>query len=168
MARRLPSTSPAGARFRPDRRHPGFVPRAEIPAGACLCDHCVAKCCRYFTVDIDEPTTWDDFDAVRWYLAHGQTLVYVEKGTWFLVVMTRCRYLGPDQRCRIYHTRPKICREYTTEECEYDDDWEFEKVFESPEQLWEYAEAILPPRRRKPRSTPPASLPLLPVISPPG
>ncbi|MGE3818874.1 MAG: YkgJ family cysteine cluster protein, partial [Isosphaeraceae bacterium] len=98
---------------------------------------------------IETPATWDDFDAIRWYLAHGQTVVYVDKKVWHLLVLTKCQYLRPDQKCGIYLNRPKICREYTTDECEYDDDWLFDKVFEAPEQLWEYAEALLPPRRPK-------------------
>ena len=130
------------------RRKPK-VRREDLKAGECLCDHCYGKCCRYFSLPIDTPTAWDDYDAIRWYLAHGRTLVYVEKGTWYLVVMTRCKYLDRDDRCKIYHSRPKICSEYTTDDCEYDDDWLFEKVFESPEQVWEYAEAVLPPRKRK-------------------
>jgi Fe-S-cluster containining protein len=134
------------------------IRRQDLAPGACLCDHCTGKCCRYFSLPIDTPTAWDDYDAIRWYLAHGQTLVYVEKGTWYLVVMTRCKYLTRDDRCRIYWSRPKICREYTTAECEYDDDWLFEQVFETPEQLWEYAEAVLPPRRR-PKGT--ATLPVI-------
>jgi len=125
------------------------VRREDLKAGECLCDYCVGKCCRYFSLPIETPTTWDDFDAVRWYLAHGQTIVYVEKGTWYLVVMTRCKYLSKKNLCGIYFDRPKICREYTTDDCEYDTNWIFEKVFETAEQLWEYAEAILPPRRRK-------------------
>ncbi|WP_435019616.1 YkgJ family cysteine cluster protein [Tundrisphaera sp. TA3] len=145
-------------------RRPGQPRREDLAPGECLCDHCSGKCCRYFSVPIKQPTTWDDFDEARWYLAHGRTLIYVEEGKWYLVVMTRCKYLGPDERCRIYFSRPKICRDYTTAECEYDEDWTFEKVFEASEQLWEYAEAILP-RRRRPR--PPAS-PGLTVISAPG
>ena len=66
--------------------------------------------------------------------------------------MTRCQYLTADNRCGIYFNRPKICREYTTDDCEYDGDWSFEKIFETPEQIWEYAEAVLPPRRRPRRS----------------
>ncbi len=117
--------------------------RQDLPAGDCLCDHCSGKCCRYFSLPIETPTNWDDYDAIRWYLAHGQTLVYTEKRTWYLVVMTRCQYLTREDRCRIYLSRPKICQEYTTNECEYDDDWLFDQVFETPEQLWEYAEAVL-------------------------
>jgi Fe-S-cluster containining protein len=124
------------------------IRREDLAAGACLCDHCTGKCCRYFSLPIETPTTWDDYDAIRWYLAHGQTVIYVDKGTWYLLVMSRCNYLSRDNKCGIYHNRPKVCREYTTAECEYDDDWSFDKVFESPEQLWEYAEAVLRPRRR--------------------
>jgi uncharacterized protein len=125
------------------------VCRENLPAGTCLCDHCTGKCCRYFTVPLDPPTTWDDFDAIRWYLAHGDNLVYVEKSAWYIVVMSKCKYLTGDNRCQIYLSRPKVCKNYTTDECEYDSDWAFEKVFETPEQLWEYAEAVLPPRRRR-------------------
>ncbi len=145
---------------RPRRKN--VLARGDVPAGDCLCDHCAGKCCRYFTVRIETPTDRDDYDAIRWYLAHGRTLVYVEKGEWFLVVMTRCRYLSKADRCAIYLNRPKICQSYTTAECEYDDDWIFEKVFETPEQLWEYAEAVLPPPKR-PRRIEPA----LTIISPP-
>jgi Fe-S-cluster containining protein len=125
------------------------VRREDLPSGACLCDFCTGKCCRYFSLPIETPTTWDDYDSIRWYLAHGRTIVYVEKGTWYLLVMSRCQYLTSDNRCGIYYNRPKICREYKTDNCEYDEDWGFDKVFETPEQIWEYAEAVLPPRRRK-------------------
>ena len=130
------------------------VPRDKIGKGKSLCDYCVGKCCRYFSLPIETPATWDDYDAIRWYLAHGQTMIYVDKGTWYLLVMSRCGYLQADNRCGIYHDRPKICREYTTDDCEYDTDWSFERMFERPEQIWEYAEALLPPRRKK-RQAPP-------------
>jgi uncharacterized protein len=133
---------------RASRSRPRPIPREQVPAGDCLCDHCVGKCCRYFSLPIETPTTWDDYDAIRWYLAHGQTLIYVDKETWFLLVSTRCGYLQSDNRCGIYHDRPKICREYTTDDCEYDTAWSFERLFETPEQIWEYAEALLPPRRK--------------------
>jgi Fe-S-cluster containining protein len=126
-----------------------------------LCDHCTGKCCRYFSLPIDEPTTWDDYDTIRWYLAHGRTMVYVEKGQWFLLVMTRCQYLTADDRCRIYLNRPKICQDYTTANCEYEDEWSFDKLFETPEQIWEYAEAVLPPRRRRRGS----QGPVLPIVT---
>jgi uncharacterized protein len=135
--------------------------RDELKPGECLCDFCTGKCCRYFSLPIDNPESWDDFDSIRWYLAHGQTLVYVDKEQWYLLVMSRCNYLTSDNRCGIYLNRPKICREYKTDNCEYDDDWSFTKVFETPEQIWEYAEAILPPRRKRASK----ALPGLPILA---
>ena len=52
--------------------------RANLPAGEVLCKYCTAKCCRYFALPIDTPTTWHDFDNLRWYLAHGRCAIFVE------------------------------------------------------------------------------------------
>jgi Fe-S-cluster containining protein len=134
--------------------------RDQLQPGECLCDHCTGKCCRYFSLPIETPKSWDDYDSIRWYLAHGKTMVYVEKGTWYLLVLTRCKYLTAEDRCRVYLNRPKICRDYSTSDCEYDDDWSFDRLFETPEQIWEYAEAVLPPKRRRRRS---ASM--LPIVT---
>ncbi len=152
------------ARSRPASKKPS---RAELKPGQCLCDFCNGKCCRYFSLPIDTPHTWDEFDSIRWYLAHGQTLVYVVEQQWYLLVKTRCQYLSSDNRCRIYFNRPKICREYTTDDCEYDDEWSFTKAFETPEQIWEYAEALLPPRRRR-EAGPANGLPILAGAGPNG
>jgi Fe-S-cluster containining protein len=135
-------------------------PRNELKPGQCLCEFCTGKCCRYFSLPIDNPSTWDDFDSIRWYLAHGRTAIYVEAGQWYLLVYSRCNHLTPDNRCGIYLNRPRICREYTTDNCEYDNDTVFEKLFETPEQIWEYAEAVLRPRRKRP-SRLGASLPIV-------
>lgn len=119
--------------------------RSEIPSGE-LCSHCNGKCCRYIALPIDKPTTYEEFDYVRWYILHDKTAVFVENGDWFLLVNTPCKELGPDNRCMIYEKRPQICREYSTEKCEYDDLFVFEQYFETPDQVEEYAEAVLGPR----------------------
>jgi len=126
--------------------------REDLNPGEVLCSYCTAKCCRYFAMPIETPTTWKDFDDVRWYLAHDQTSVFVEEGSWYLLVSTTCKYLGHGNRCDIYEDRMRICRKYTTANCEYDDDSVYDKFFETPEQLWEYAEAVLPPHRAARRS----------------
>ena len=54
--------------------------------------------------------------------------------------------LRDDQLCGIYETRPQICRDYTTDNCEYDDEWVYDHYWETPEQIEEYAEAVLGPR----------------------
>ena len=138
------------------------VLRSELKAGDSLCNHCTAMCCKYFSLPIDTPKTWDDFDNCRWYLTHGRVALFVEDQTWYLVVFGDCQYLTPTNMCGIYSDRPAICGEYTTDGCEYDNDVVFEKYFETPEQIWEYAEAILPPREPLARDkTPSLSLPVL-------
>jgi Fe-S-cluster containining protein len=68
----------------------------------------------------------------------------------------------PDNRCGIYETRPEICREYTTDNCEYHDDWVYEQYFETAEQVAEYIDAILPKAKgHSLRSARPALLPVI-------
>ncbi len=120
--------------------------RADFPAGTNLCLHCPAKCCHYIALHIDTPSTWDEFDTVRWFLLHEHTAVFVDGGTWYLMVYTTCRELRPDGLCGIYPTRPKICRDYSMEECEFEEGSVYDQLFEVPQQVEEYAEALLGPR----------------------
>lgn len=129
-----------------------LVKRESLKPGENLCDHCTAKCCRYYALPIETPTDWPDFDHIRWFLLHGRAAIFVEDDTWYLMVFADCRHLLPDHRCGIYHTRPQICRTYSTDNCEYDDDACYDKYFETPDQIWEYAEATLPPRPREKRA----------------
>jgi Fe-S-cluster containining protein len=112
-----------------------------------LCEHCTAKCCRYFALPIEEPTGWKDFEFIRWYLLHDRATVFIEDDVWYLLVHTRCKHLRDDNLCGIYETRPQICRDYSTKRCEYEDDWVYDHYFETPEQIEEYAEAVLGPRK---------------------
>ena len=120
--------------------------RNQVPKGENLCDHCTAKCCHYFALPIEEPNCRKDFDYIRWYLLHERATVFVEDRSWYLLVHTTCKHLQADHRCGIYETRPQICRDYTTDECEFDDDWCYEQYFETPEQIDEYADALYGPQ----------------------
>lgn len=122
-------------------------PREQVPPDACLCDFCTAKCCRYFALPFDKPTCWREFDQMRWFLLHERAAVFVEKGAWYVLAYNPCRHLRPDHRCGIYETRPQICRDYSTKNCEYEDSWVYDHYWELPEQVEEYAEAVLGPRR---------------------
>jgi Fe-S-cluster containining protein len=115
--------------------------RETLPKGEYLCQYCPGKCCRYFALPIDTPKTVSDFDNMRWFLLHEQASVFVDDGTWYLIVHTKCRHLRDDNLCNIYEIRPQICRDYTTEKCEYEDLWVYDQYFELPEQVVEYAEA---------------------------
>ncbi len=134
--------------------------REHLPPGEHLCAYCTAKCCKYFALPIDTPTTRQDFDYIRWYLLHDGATVFTEDDTWYLLVHTTCKHLLPDNRCGIYYTRPQICRDYSTENCEYDETWVYDRYFETPEQITEFIEAMHPDLRQ-PRSQPPELLPIL-------
>lgn len=136
------------------------VRREDLKPGEVLCDYCTGKCCRYFALPIDTPETWEDYDHIRWFMMHGRVSVFVEDDEWYLMVHADCKHLQEDYRCAIYADRPSVCRAYSTVDCEYDEDATYEKLFETPEQIWEYAEAVLPPRKRK-KANQPTELPIL-------
>ncbi|MGB0739995.1 MAG: YkgJ family cysteine cluster protein [Planctomycetaceae bacterium] len=134
--------------------------RDRLPAGEVLCSYCNARCCRYFALQIDAPDTRHEFDNIRWYLLHGPFAVFVDDGDWYLLIPGDCKHILPDNRCGIYDIRPQICRDYTTDNCEYDNPGVYDQFFETPEQIYEYAQAVLPPEPRR-RATDPVSLPVL-------
>jgi len=136
--------------------------RDDVPADEVLCKYCSAKCCKYFALPIEKPEDLKGIDYIRWFLLHERATIFIEDDTWYLLVHTTCRHLQSDNRCGIYHTRPQICRDYSTDKCEYEDDWTYEQYFELPEQVAEYIDA----RFNKPglpgfRSPKPDSFPVL-------
>lgn len=136
--------------------------RDELAPGEILCEHCTAKCCRYFALPIETPTTRKDFEFVRWYIMHGQASVFTEEEDWYLLVHTQCKHLQADNRCSAYDTRPNICREYSTKDCEYEDEWTYDRYFEISEQVEEYSEAIFAKKNGKGIRSP--KPPLLPIV----
>ena len=139
------------------------IRREDVPADKTLCDYCTAKCCRYFALPIDTPDTHEEWEYIRWFLLHDRASIFLEDDNWYLLVHTTCKHLQSDNRCGIYETRPQICREYTTDKCEYDDEWTYDKYLETPEQVWEYCEATLHQKKKGAtiRSRKPALLPVV-------
>lgn len=135
--------------------------RDDLQPGESLCDYCTAKCCQYFALPIETPTCRADLDSIRWYMLHEHVSIFVDSDTWYLMVHTRCRKLRDDHLCGIYETRPQICRDYSTENCEYAGDGCYDQLFETPEQLWEYMEAVFPEPKRKPQPGEPIALPVV-------
>ena len=138
------------------------IKKEDLKPGEVLCSYCTAKCCRYFAFPIDTPDCWEDFDHLRWYMIHGRVSLFVEEEDWYIMIHADCRHLQEDNLCGIYLDRPQVCRDYSTDQCEFEDDATYDKFFESPDQIWEYAEAVLPPRKRK-RNKEDISLPVLSV-----
>jgi len=119
-------------------------------SSSCLCDQCSALCCRYFVLEIDTPETRRQYDDIRWYLVHQNVFVFIEKRKWYLGIYSRCKHLQQDNRCGIYETRPKICREYSTDNCDYHGgEYDWQVLFSSAEQLSAYAETALAQRAEK-------------------
>ena len=141
---------------------PRFLRRDDVQLrpGESLCDYCSAKCCKYFALPLETPSSRQDFDYIRWYLLHERSSVFIEGKTWYLLVHTRCGHLLDDNRCGIYHTRPNICREYSTHNCEFEDSLVYDHYFERPEQVEEYVEATLT-RDKQIRGPKPALLPVI-------
>ena len=134
------------------------IKRKNLPEGKVLCEYCTAKCCRYFALPIEIPDTYEDLEYIRWYLLHDRASVFKEDDDWYLLVHTTCKHLGENNMCGIYDTRPQICRDYTTDNCEYEDDWTYEFYLETPEQVHEYTEAAFQPKGKSIRSRKPELL----------
>lgn len=112
---------------------------AHNPKDGPPCHVCPARCCQYFALQIDAPTTPKDHDQIRWFLVHQAVAVWKLEGEWYLEVKNPCKNLMADNRCAIYETRPKICRDYGLPDgedgpCEFfTDDAPYDLYFETAE-----------------------------------
>lgn len=118
------------------------VKRKDFAPGKIACDYCWAHCCRYFSVHIPEPETRRDYDTLLWYMEQGNITYYTDAGTWYMLVNDPCEHILPNNLCGTYPTRPEICRAYSSRSCEYDNDFVYQRLFETTPQLREYAESV--------------------------
>ena len=103
------------------------------------CDKCTGLCCRYFALPLDTPEDWDDYDDMRWYLCHEDISVFIEEGDWYLNVKNKCTNLDEGNGCAIYDLRPKICRGYKMDDCDFTGmEYDYELHFTSAHQMEEY------------------------------
>ena len=54
------------------------VKKAFDPNDTNPCEGC-SYCCEYIAMEIDKPTTVNDFDYIFWYLIHKDVWVYVDE-----------------------------------------------------------------------------------------
>ncbi len=101
------------------------------------CTRCIpAKCCQYFSLEIDRPRNKRDYNDFLWFLTHENVSIYLWNRDWYLMIHNKCRFLDSKTNlCEIYDERPKICREHTVDDCEFDSDYEFDEHFKSYEDL---------------------------------
>ncbi len=116
----------------------------------CLCPQCAGLCCRYVALPIETPETKDDYDDVRWYLAHEGFSVFVEDDEWYVNIASRCKYLNANNMCSIYEKRPKICRKYSDDNCDYHGgDYGYDLYFSCAEDLEEYMDKKFNKKKKK-------------------
>ena len=109
-----------------------------------VCRICGAKCCKYFSFEIDEPETFEEFEDVRWYLFHEGISVHIDEGDWYISIDNKCKMVGEDNTCMDYDNRPLICRKYVMDNCDHTDgDYGYDELFTTPEQLDDYARKTL-------------------------
>lgn len=103
------------------------------------CEDCIpAKCCMYFSIEIDEPEDMKDYDDLLWLIAHKDVEIYMDEDKWYLMVQTPCRFYDPCKGCLIYPKRPQICRRHEIEECEFEEGYDFDLHFRNYEELERY------------------------------
>jgi len=110
------------------------------------CRKCGAKCCRYFCFEIDEPKAFDEFENVRWFVAHEGISVHVdEDDDWYIAISNECKFLDDEGLCTMYESRPLICRKYSTDGCDFtgDGDYGYKELFTEPAQVETYARKTL-------------------------
>jgi Fe-S-cluster containining protein len=110
-----PPAKPAPA---PARRSLPIVANAPKQVGCLSC----GLCCSYVAVDCEDPSTLRGATNILWYLYHDGVSVYTDGEDWMVTFDTRCRHLQDDNKCRIYETRPEICREFDETSCEVNAD----------------------------------------------
>ncbi len=115
-----------------------FLPMAQPdPSPGVACTQC-GRCCTYLAVGINAPTTARLATDILWYLYHHGVSVYRDGGgEWSVQFATRCSHLGSDLQCRIYATRPHICRGFDEKTCEVNDPVGG-LLFTRPEEFLEY------------------------------
>lgn len=97
------------------------IPILPLETAGAKCARCQgAVCCTYLTQQLKTPRSMEDFDLLLWQLAHRDTQAYKDEDGWFLLVNHPCRHLLADGRCGIYDTRPQVCRDHSTDDCEVD------------------------------------------------
>jgi Fe-S-cluster containining protein len=116
-----------------------------------LCDGC-DECCRYIALQIDKPTTAEDYDYIMWFLLHQDVHVYIDfENDWFLEFATPCKALDPKTRlCKIYNKRPNICREHKQKDCVRHNSDQAEKIsFNTADEFKEYWKNIKKKKKAK-------------------
>lgn len=108
------------------------------------CDQCTGTCCRDLSVEIDKPENFEDFETIKWFIAHKNVSVYIDvEGDWLIEFKTDCKFLDRNNLCRIYGERYKICAEHDPSECVMNsEEQHYERLFRTAEEVDAYMKEI--------------------------
>ena len=86
------------------------------------CTRCTKSiCCNSVNQKIPTPRSKENFDHLLWQVSNKTINVFKDTGGWFLHILTNRSHLRPGGVCSIYYNRPWVCREYTSDFCEFDE-----------------------------------------------
>lgn len=104
------------------------------------CIECIADCCREVAVPINTPRTKKDWDEIRWLCAHKNVQVFKDlENDWLVEFITPCEKLDYTNMCKIYETRPHICKEHSHTNCiKVDPDGYYKVLFKNIEDVDNY------------------------------
>jgi|GEM_PF-1780614 len=103
-------------------------------------EHCGARCCRYITVGVPAPRSVDDWDELRWWLAHEEVMITHDPDGWMLHVRTRCQNLKADNACAVYPDHMLCCQAYDPNDCEFTGEIPFDVQLLTQTDLADYLE----------------------------
>lgn len=108
------------------------------------CNSCKAICCNHIPIEIERPKCKADYDTIRWYLMHKGVRVFLcHDNKWHIEFLSLCDNLTEKYKCRVYPSRPKLCRDYPPDGllCESGEDGDaFTHLFQTAEEFEEYLE----------------------------
>jgi len=94
-------------------------------------------------------TIKNNYETIRWYVAHKNISVYVEEdGFWYVEFRTPCKYLDKD-KCSIHEKfaknkvkSPKICKEFKINQCPQFNDYEELYTFNKMKEVDNYIKNV--------------------------
>ncbi len=106
------------------------------------CNECGQQCCRSVIVQIDDPTTFEDWEEVRWKAAHKNVWVIQDnEGDWCVEFFTDCEHLKENGACKIYNKRPHICSDHGMDECIVNGEGDYyQLIFKTSDEVEAYLE----------------------------
>ena len=69
---------------------------------------------------MDTPRSIKSFDMLLWQVSHTNMHIFKDSTGWYLICFGQCEHLIRVGQCSIYDKRPFICREHSSNSCEFD------------------------------------------------